>query len=49
MRHSCRQRPHTVTCVELCVCDECVLGYYKCVFCSCVNVVFTIIGVQLMF
>lgn len=43
------QRPHRVTCVKLCVCDEYVLGYYKCVFRSCVNVVFAIIGVQFMF
>ena len=31
------------------MCDECVSGYDKCVFCSYVNVVFAIIGVQLIF
>ena len=48
-RHSCGQRPRRATCVELGVCDECVSGYYKCVFCSCVNVVFAIIGVRFIF
>ena len=47
--HSCGQGPRRATCVELGVCDECVSGYDKCVFCSYVNVVFAIIGVQLIF
>lgn len=47
--HSCGQGPRRATCVQLGVCDECVSGYYKCVFCSCVNVVFAIIGVQFSF
>lgn len=40
--------PAGVSCVELGVCDECVLGYYKCVFLFYVNVV-CCIGVQLIF
>lgn len=39
--------PQGALCRELGVCDECVLGYYKCVFCLYVNVVFAIIGVHL--
>ena len=47
--HSCGQGPRRATCVQLGVCDECVSGYYKCVFCSCVTVVFAIVGVPFIF